>query len=143
LAAHLISGKQTKSIRGLVDGVDRSAKLKHTQLLKEKMFDKNGQWVHLETFDDFDNGLSDLIELWSSASKTATKAVKDSALAHFKEDLDAALLKWVDNKAKSKKYASIGEELAEFEEVVQESSDVFPDAGNTAPAAPAKATKKE
>ncbi len=107
------------------------------------MFDKNGQWVHLETFDDFDNGLSDLIELWSSASKTATKAVKDSALAHFKEDLDAALLKWVDNKAKSKKYASIGEELAEFEEVVQESSDVFPDAGNTAPAAPAKATKKE
>jgi hypothetical protein len=31
--------------------------------------------------------LSDLIDLWSSTSKTATKAVKESAPAHFKEDL--------------------------------------------------------
>lgn len=84
------------------------------------MFDKSGDWIPLETFDDFDNGLSDLIDLWSSTAKTATKAIKESALAHFKEDLEAALLKWVDNKAKSKKYASIGEELAEFEEALKE-----------------------
>ncbi len=82
------------------------------------MFDKSGQWIHLETFDDFDNGLSDLIELWSSTSKAVTEASKESALAHFKEDLEAAVLQWVDNKAKSKKYASIGKELAEFEEVL-------------------------
>ena len=54
---------------------------------KKKMFDKSGQWVHIETFDEFDNGLSDLIELWISTEKTATKAVKESALAQFKEDL--------------------------------------------------------
>jgi hypothetical protein len=82
------------------------------------MFDKKGQWIPLETFDDFDNGLSDLIELWSS--ETATKAVKDSAFAHFKEDLEAATLEWIDNKAKSKKYASIAQELAEFEEVLKQ-----------------------
>ena len=76
------------------------------------MFDKTGQWIFLETFDDFDNGLSELIDLWSS---TATQAVKDSALAHFKEDLEGAELNWADNRAKSKKYAAIGEELAEFE----------------------------
>jgi len=85
------------------------------------MFDKNGQWIRLETFDDFDNGLSDLIELWSSNSKSTTKTIKESALAHFKEDLEAAALQWIDNKAKSKKYAAIGEELAEFEEVLKES----------------------
>ncbi len=84
------------------------------------MFDKKGQWIHLETFDDFDNGLSDLIELWSSSSVAATNAVKESALSHFKEDLEAAALQWVDNKAKSKKYAAIGNELAEFEEVLKE-----------------------
>jgi len=61
------------------------------------MFDKSGQWIHLETFDDFDNGLSELIDLWSSASKTASKVVKESALAHFKVDLDAAVLQWTDN----------------------------------------------
>ena len=83
------------------------------------MFDKSGQWLHLETFDDFDNGLSDLIELWSSTSKTATQKVKESALSHFKEDLEAAALQWIDNRAKSKKYAAIGEELAEFEEVLK------------------------
>ena len=82
------------------------------QLPKEKMFDKTGQWTLLETFEDFDNGLSELIDLWSS---TATQAVKDSALAHFKEDLEGAVLNWADNRAKSKKYAAIGEELAEFE----------------------------
>jgi hypothetical protein len=84
------------------------------------MFDKSGQWIHLETFDEFDNGLSDLIELWSSTAKTATKALKESALTHFKEDLEAAALQWIDNKAKSKKYAAIGEELAEFEDALKE-----------------------
>ena len=87
---------------------------------KETMFDKKGQWIHLETFDDFDNGLSDLIELWSSSSGVATDAVKESALVHFKEDLEAATLQWVDNRAKSKKYAAIGNELAEFEEVIKQ-----------------------
>ena len=106
------------------------------------MFDKSGQWIHLETFDDFDNGLSALIDLWSSTSKTATKAVKESALAHFKEDLEAAVCKWIDNRAKSKKYASIGEELAEFEEVLKEGSDLALKADSKAPAAPAKAKKK-
>ena len=87
------------------------------------MFDKSGQWIHLETFDDFDNGLSELIDLWSSTSKTATKTVKESALAHFKEDLEAAVLQWIDNRAKSKKYAAIGKELAEFEEALQQGPD--------------------
>jgi hypothetical protein len=50
------------------------------------MFDRSGKWIYLETFDDFDNGLSDLIELWSA--ETATQALKDSAFAHFKEDLE-------------------------------------------------------
>ncbi len=90
------------------------------QSAKEKMFDKDGQWIHLETFEDFDNGLSDLIELWSSNSAAATKAIKESALAHFKEDLEAAALQWTNNKAKSKKYAAIGQELAEFEAVLKE-----------------------
>ena len=116
----------------------RTAKLNNIQLPKEKMFDKSGQWIHLETFDDFDNGLSELIDLWSSTSKTATKSVKESALAHFKEDLEAAVLKWIDNKAKSKKYTSIGEELAEFEAVLNEA----PEADSNAPAAPAKPNKK-
>jgi hypothetical protein len=83
---------------------------------KEKMFEKGGQWIHLETFDDFDNGLSELIDLWSSK---ATIKVKESALAHFKEDLESAVLNWADNRAKSKKYAAIGKELAEFEEVLK------------------------
>ena len=82
------------------------------------MFDKNGQWIHLETFDDFDNGLSELIDLWSSASKIATRKAKETALFHYKEDLEAATLKWIENKAKSKKYAAIGAELAEFEAVL-------------------------
>jgi hypothetical protein len=80
------------------------------------MFDKAGKWIHLETFDDFDNGLSELIDLWSSKS---TKAVKESALAHFKDNLEGAMLKWADNRAKSKKYAAIGKELAEFEDVLK------------------------
>lgn len=112
------------------------------------MFDKSGQWIHLETFDDFDNGLSELIDLWSSTSKTATKAVKESALAHFKEDLEATALKWIDNRAKSKKYASIVKELAEFEEALTEGSGVATAADGKAPVAhvvavvPAKAKKK-
>jgi hypothetical protein len=84
------------------------------------MFDKSGQWIHLETFDEFDNGLSDLIEFWSSTAKTATEALKESAFAHFKEDLEAATLQWIDNKAKSKKYAAIAQELAEFEDVLKQ-----------------------
>lgn len=107
------------------------------------MFDKSGQWIHLETFDDFDNGLSDLIELWSS--ETATQAKKDSAFAHFKEDLEEASLQWTDNKAKSKKYAAIAQELAEFEEVLKEDEGGGSEAAVPAPAVtavPAKAKKK-
>lgn len=84
------------------------------------MFDKTGNWIPLQSFDDFDNGLSDLIDLWSSTAKTATQALKDAALAHFKEDLEAATLEWEGNKAKSKKYAAIAAELAEFEEVLKQ-----------------------
>lgn len=84
------------------------------------MFDKTGKWTPLQSFDDFDNGLSDLIDLWSSTAKTATKTLKEAALAHFKEDLEAATLLWEDNKAKSKKYAAIAAELAEFEEVLKQ-----------------------
>ena len=84
--------------------------------MKEKMFDKTGKWIHLETFEDFDNGLSELIDLWSSK---ATKALKESALAHFKEDLEGAVLNWAENRSKSKKYAAIGAELAEFEEALK------------------------
>lgn len=79
------------------------------------MFDTNGQWIRLETFDDFDNGLDLLIDLWTSS---ANQTAKESALAHFKEDLDAATLEWLDNRAKSKKYAAIAQELAEFEAVL-------------------------
>ena len=105
------------------------------------MFDKSGQWIPLETFDDFDNGLSELIDLWSSATPKATKTGKEAALAHFKEDLEAAVLKWVDNRAKSKKYAAIGKELAEFEEIVTGDSAVAPHAESKSPAVPAKPKK--
>lgn len=84
------------------------------------MFDKTGKWTPLQSFDDFDNGLSDLIDLWSSTAKTATKTLKEAALVHFKEDLEAATLLWEGNKAKSKKYAAIAAELAEFEDVLQQ-----------------------
>ncbi len=67
----------------------------------------------LETFEEFDNGLSDLIDLWSGA---ATQAVKEAALAQYKYDLEGAVLNWVENRAKSKKYAAIAKELAEFEQ---------------------------
>ena len=80
------------------------------------MFDKSGQWIHLETFDEFDNGLSELIDFWSSSTN---QSVKESALTHFKEDLEAAALQWIDNRAKSKKYAAIGKELAEFEDALK------------------------
>ncbi len=72
--------------------------------------------MHLETFEDFDNGLSDLIDLWSS---TATQDIKESALAHFKEDLEGASLNWADNRAKLKKFAAISKELAEFEDALK------------------------
>jgi hypothetical protein len=86
------------------------------------MNDKNAQRVQLETFEDFDNGLSDLIDLWSSADKKVTTKIKDAALLHYKEDLDAAALQWIDNKAKSKKYAAIAQELAEFEDALKQDS---------------------
>lgn len=105
------------------------------------MFNKTGQWIHLETFEDFDNGLSDLIDLWSSTSKTCTRAVKESSLVHFKEDLDAAVLKWIDNRAKSKKYTSIAKELAEFEDATKESTEVSPEVNDNAPAVPVKTRK--
>ena len=92
------------------------------QQLKENMFDQNSHWLPLQTFDEFDNGLSDLMDLWLSTASTATQAVKESALVHFKQDLEAAALKWVDNKAKSKKYLAIAQELAEFEAVLNEGS---------------------
>jgi len=126
----------------------RPAKLQPLQVPKEEMFDKSGQWIHLKTFEDFDNGLSDLIDLWSSTPKSTTKAVQESALAHFKEDLEAAALEWIDNRAKSKKYASIGKELAEFEEALKEGSGVATEADGKAPVAhvaaavPAKSKKK-
>ena len=83
------------------------------------MFDTSGQWIALETFDDFDNGLSDLIELWASTDKGVTQAIKESALAHFKTDLETATMNWADNRAKTKKYAAISVELAEFEAAIQ------------------------
>ena len=106
------------------------------------MFDQNGQWKNHETVEDFDNGLSELIDLWSSTSKTVPKAVKAAALAHFKEDLDAAVLTWVDNRAKSKKYAAIAQELAEFEEALEEVDSVVPVANKSALDEPAKAKTK-
>jgi hypothetical protein len=91
-----------------------------SQKEKENMNEKNAQRVHLETFEDFDNGLSDLIDLWSSADKKITKKIKESALANYKEDLEVATLQWAENKAKSKKYLAIAEELAEFEEALSQ-----------------------
>ena len=82
------------------------------------MFDTSGQWIPLASFDDFDDGLTELIDLWSSPEKTATQQRKQDALAHYKADLEAATLEWAENKAKSKKYAAIAQELAEFEEVL-------------------------
>lgn len=84
------------------------------------MFDKSGKWIYLDTVEDFDNGLSDVIELWSSADPAVTQALKDSALAHFKENLEGALLNCSDNKAKTRKYTAIANELAEFEEVIKQ-----------------------
>lgn len=89
------------------------------------MFDSKGQWVHLETYDDFDNGFSALTDLWFSTSDTVSTAVKESALQHFKDDLEAAILQWEGNKAKSKKYAAIAEELAEFEAVLKEEAEAI------------------
>jgi hypothetical protein len=84
------------------------------------MFDKSGQWIYLDTFEDFDNGLSDLIELWCSADQAVSQSLKDSALAHFKENLEGALLNWADNKAKTKKFTAIATELAEFEDALKQ-----------------------
>lgn len=84
------------------------------------MFDTSGQWTPLETFDDFDNGLSELIDLWSGPS---TPETKQAALAHYKADLEAATLMWVDNRSKSKKLGAIAAELAEFEQALAEGDD--------------------
>lgn len=84
------------------------------------MFDTNGQWIRLETYDEFDNGLTDLTDLWFSTSKNVTQSIKESALQHFKNDLEAAILQWESNRSKSKKYAAIAQELAEFEAVLKE-----------------------
>ncbi len=46
--------------------------------------------------------------------------IKDAALANFKENLEEATLQWVDNKAKSKKYTAIAEELAEFKNALNQ-----------------------
>ena len=92
----------------------------NNEIEKEIMTDKNTQRVHLETFDDFDNGLSDLIDLWSSADKKVTTKIKEAALANYKEDLEEATLQWAENKAKSKKYTAIAEELAEFEDALNQ-----------------------
>lgn len=107
------------------------------------MFDKKGQWVHLETYDDFDNGLSELIDLWISDSTVTTTAIKESALQNFKVDLEAAVLKWEDNKAKSKKYAAIGMELEEFEAVIKEGEVAIATATASAKASPAPAKTKK
>lgn len=111
------------------------------QLPKEEMFDKKGQWVHLETYDDFDNGFTALTDLWFSTSDTVSQAVKESALQHFKDDLEAAVLQWEGNRAKSKKYASISEELAEFEAVLKEEAEMLAQAATPVTAKP-KAKKK-
>jgi len=89
-------------------------------ITKENMFDTSGKWIYLDTVEDFDNGLSDLIALWSSEDKAVTLAIKEAALNHFKENLEGALLNWADNKAKTKKYTGIAAELAEFEEVLKD-----------------------
>lgn len=87
------------------------------------MFDQKGQWIHLATYDDFDNGLTELTDLWFTTSDKVNIAVKESALQNFKVDLEAAMLQWETNKSKSKKFAAIGEELAEFEAVLKEEAE--------------------
>jgi hypothetical protein len=84
------------------------------------MNDMNAQRVHLEIFEDFDIGLSDLIDLWSSADTNVTATIKDAALANYKEELEEATLQWADNKTKSKKYTAIAEELAEFKNALNQ-----------------------
>ena len=98
------------------------------------MFDTNGQWISLESFDDFDNGLDMLIDLWSSS---ANISLKESALTHFKEDLEAATVEWLGNRAKSKKYAAIAQELGEFEAVL--TPDVAEESSDSASMVPTKA----
>lgn len=106
------------------------------------MFDTHGQWITLASYEDFDNGLTDLTDLWFSTSTTVTQANKDAALQHFKDDLEAAILQAEGHKAKSKKYASIAQELAEFEAVLQEEAHAAQAAAQAAKPAAAKAKKK-
>ena len=106
------------------------------------MFDTHGQWITLTTYDDFDNALTDLTDLWFSTTTTVSQAQKEAALQHFKDDLEAAILQWEGHKAKSKKYASIAQELAEFETVLQEEAQSERAAALEAKPAAAKAKKK-
>lgn len=65
---------------------------------------------------EHDFNLSERIELWSSS---ASQAVKESAIAHFKENREGATLNWTQNRAKPKKYEAVGKELAAFEEALK------------------------
>ncbi len=106
------------------------------------MFDTKGQWITLTSYEDFDDGFTDLTDLWFSTSTKVTQARKDAALQHFKDDLEAATLQWEGHKAKSKKYASIAQELAEFEAVLQEEAEAARAAEQVAKPAAAKPKKK-
>lgn len=106
------------------------------------MFDTHGQWISLTSYEDFDNGFTDLTDLWFSTSTTVSQTTKDAALQHFKDDLEAAILQAEGHKAKSKKYASIAQELAEFEAVLQEEAQVAQAAAQAAKPTATKAKKK-
>ena len=41
--------------------------------MKATMFDKTGKWTPLQSFDDFDNGLSDLIDKWGDDGEDVTE----------------------------------------------------------------------
>lgn len=106
------------------------------------MFDTQGQWITLSSYEDFDNGFTDLTDLWFSTSKAVSQALKDTALQHFKDDLEAAILQAEGHKAKSRKYASIAQELAEFEAVLQEEAQAAQAAAQAAKPVATKAKKK-
>lgn len=106
------------------------------------MFDTHGQWISLTTYDDFDNGFTDLTDLWFNTSTAMSQTVKDAALQHFKDDLEAAILQAEGHKAKSKKFASIAQELAEFEAVLQEEAQAASAAALAAKPTATKAKKK-
>jgi hypothetical protein len=106
------------------------------------MFDTQGQWISLTSYENFDNGFTDLTDLWFNASTTVSQALKDAALQHFKDDLEAAILESEGHKAKSRKFTSIAQELAEFEAVLQEEAQAAHTAAQAAKPAAAKSKKK-